>query len=75
MILLFLLARLLHNVGDIIFEPFGYEVLALLDPLRLNKSNSLKKEAIKAYDEWKSLEHASMSKSIDKDLFDFADLQ
>ena len=66
---------MLHNVGDIIFEPFGYEVLNLLDPLRLHKTNSLKREAIKAYEEWKSLEHASRSESIDRGPFDFADLQ
>ena len=66
---------MLHVVGDVIFEPFGYEVLNLLDPLRLHKNNSLRREAIKAYDEWKSLEHVSRSQSVDKGEFDFADLE
>ncbi|CAI2387830.1 unnamed protein product [Moneuplotes crassus] len=73
--LLFLLARKLHEVGDIIFEPFGYTVLSKLDSLRFGKNLKLKNEAIKAYDEWKSLENCSRSNSIDLKHFDYDDLQ
>jgi len=57
-----------------IFDPFGYEVMSKLDALRFNTNNQLKKEAVKAYEEWKSLEHLSRSQSIDRGHFDFADL-
>ena len=38
---MFLLARSLHNVADVIYDPFGHEVLAKLDPLRYNTNNKL----------------------------------
>lgn len=73
--MLFLLAHELHSAADIIFEAFGYYVLDLLGPIRFSKNTNLKKEAIKAYEEWKSLEELSRSKSIDRGEFKFADLE
>jgi hypothetical protein len=65
----------LHNAADVIYDPYGYDVLSKLDPLRYNTNSKLKKEAVKAYEEWKSLEHLSRSTSIDRGHFDFADLE
>ena len=70
-----MLARRLHNAADIIFEPFGQTVLSKLDPLRFHKNGQLKKEAVKAYEEWKSLEHVSRSEPLDRGEFDYADLE
>lgn len=50
-------------------------MLSKLDPLRFEKNSKLKKEAVKAYDEWKSLEDLSRSKSMDLKHFDYNDLE
>ena len=54
----------MYKIADVIYEPFGIDILAHLDKFLDHKDTYLKREARQAYKEWKGMESRRGFKGI-----------